>query len=124
MKYKAAEDEVELPADIYFDGKTNGPRATLILISGTDDSREWAGYRDLGRLAAERGFVAIVPAKRFPRGGAGIAQGRSDTAALLEQLEKLAPDLIDRARVGLGDFLREGRRSPSPTLRDGPRSAA
>ena len=45
-----------------------------------------------------------MPAKRFPRGGAGIAQGRSDTLALINQLERLAPDLIDRGRVCLWGF--------------------
>jgi dienelactone hydrolase len=103
VKYRAAAD-VELPADIYFNPEAKGTRPTLLLISGTEDARDWGGYRDFGRLAAERGFVGIVPAKRFPRGGAGIAQGRSDTVALLEQLAKLAPDLIDRARVGLWAF--------------------
>jgi dienelactone hydrolase len=76
----------------------------LLLISGTEDSREWGGYRDFGKLAAERGFVAIVPAKRFPRGGTGIAQGRSDTLSLVNQLGQLAPDLIDRTRVCLWAF--------------------
>lgn len=98
VKFRGAEDG-ELPADIYFNPKTKGPRATLLLISGTDDSRDWRVYKDFGRLAAERGFVAVVPAKRFPRGGEGIAQGRADTLALLEQLDRLAPDLIDRSRV-------------------------
>ena len=103
VKYRAA-DDVELPADIYFNPDTKGPRPTLLFISGTEDARDWSGYRDFGRLAAERGFVGIVPAKRFPRGGAGIAQGRSDTLALLERLDQLAPDLIDRARVCLWAF--------------------
>src|SRR3712207_1292932 len=75
------ENDVELPADIYFNLDAKGPRPTLLLISGTEDSRDWGGYRDFGKLAAERGFVAVVPAKRFPRGGTGIAQGRADTLA-------------------------------------------
>lgn len=103
VKYRAA-DDLELPADIYFNPEVKGPRTTLLLISGTDDSRDWGGYRDFGRLAAERGFIGIVPAKRFPRGGAGIAQGRSDTLALLEGMASLAPDLIDRSRVCLWGF--------------------
>ena len=103
VTYRGA-DDAELPADVYFNPAVKGTRATLLLISGTEDARDWGGYRDFGRLAAERGFVGVVPAKRFPRGGAGIAQGRSDTLALLEQLSKLAPDLIDRSRVALWAF--------------------
>lgn len=103
VQYRAA-DDVELPADIYFNPNTKELRPALLLISGTEDARDWGGYRDFGRLAAERGFIGIVPAKRFPRGGAGIAQGRSDTLALLERLAGLAPDLIDRSRVCLWAF--------------------
>ena len=103
VKYRGA-DDVELPADIYFNPEAKEPRPAVLLISGTEDARDWGGYRDFGRLAAERGFIGIVPAKRFPRGGAGIAQGRSDTLALLERLADLAPDLIDRSRVCLWGF--------------------
>ena len=103
MTYRG-QDDVELPADIYFNPDVKGPRATLLLISGGEDSREWGGYRDFGKLAAERGFVAVVPAKRFPPSGAGLTQGRSDTLAFIEQLERLAPDLIARSRVGLWGF--------------------
>ena len=103
VKFRDAEGG-ELPADIYFNPDTKNRRATLLFISGAEDARSWGGYKDLGRLAAERGFVGIVPAKRFPRGGPGIAQGRADTLALLEQLEGMAPDLIDRSRVCLWAF--------------------
>ena len=103
VKFRGAEDG-ELAADIYFNPDAKGPRATLLFISGAEDARGWGGYKDLGRLAAERGFVGIVPAKRFPRGGEGIAQGRADTLALLAQVDRLAPDLIDRSRVCLWAF--------------------
>ena len=38
VKYRAA-DDVELPADIYFNPDTKGPRPTLLFISGTEETR-------------------------------------------------------------------------------------
>jgi len=119
--YTAA-DGTTLPFDIYYDGTRKGRRATLILLSGNDDPRTWGAYADLGRLAAQRGFTAVVMAKRFPRTNAGIELGYGDVHSLLEQLQDRV-DVADRKRTCLWGFSAGGRllslafAQPAPTLR-------
>lgn len=98
----ASGDDGVLSADIYFDPKVREPRPAIVFVSGTEDARGWRGYQDLAQLAVERGFVAIIPEKRFARGGAGIANGRDDTLAVLRA--ELAADLIDRSRLCVWTF--------------------
>lgn len=105
--YTAA-DGTTLPFDVYYDSARKGRRATLILLSGSDDPRAWGAYADLGRLAAQRGFTAIVMAKRFPRTNAGIESGYGDVHSLLEQLQDRV-DVADRKRTCLWGFSAGGR---------------
>lgn len=105
--YTAA-DGTTLPFDVYYDGTRAGRRATLILLSGNGDPRNWGGYADLGRLAAQRGFTAIVTAKRYPRGNAGIESAYGDVYSLLEQLQDRV-DVADRERTCLWGFSAGGR---------------
>ena len=97
-------DGAELPADVYFDPRQTEPRPVLVLSAGTGDARSWGGFKDLATVAAQRGFAAVLPVRRFPRGGEGIRTGRADTLALLQQLGSLAPDVIDPNRVCLWGF--------------------
>lgn len=90
--------------DLYYDAAVAGPRPTLVLVSGTEDPRDWGGYRDFGKLAAQRGFAAVIPTKRFPRGADGARQGRDDTRALLDVIAKLAPEVIDHDRLCIWAF--------------------
>ncbi|WP_242112534.1 alpha/beta hydrolase [Luteimonas aquatica] len=103
-----ATDGTVLPFDVYYDGTRAGRRATLVLLSGNDDPRAWGAYADLGRLAAQRGFAAVVTAKRFPRTNAGIESGYGDVQSLLEQLQERV-DVADRERTCLWGFSAGGR---------------
>lgn len=90
--------------DLYYDAAVAGPRPTLVLVSGTEDPRDWGGYRDFGKLAAQRGFAAVIPTKRFPRGADGARLGSADTRALLDAIATLAPEVIDRERLCIWAF--------------------
>lgn len=105
----AAADAGRGRLDLYYDAAVAGKRPTLALVSGTEDARGWGGFRDFGRLAAQRGFAAVIPTKRFPRGADGARQGRDDTLALLERIGTLAPDVIDPDRLCVWAFSAGGK---------------
>ena len=61
-------------------------RPAVVFISGTDDARSWKWYESYGRVAAAKGIVGIVPAKRYPRGFDGLQSGNADTDSVLTWL--------------------------------------
>lgn len=116
-----AADRTHAQFDLYYDEATKGPRPTLVLVSGTGDPRDWGGYRDFGRLAAQRGFAAVIPTKRFPRSADGVRQGRDDTRALLDGIRALAPDVVDRDRLCVWAFSAGGSTLSAVYAQDAPK---
>jgi dienelactone hydrolase len=96
-------DGIKRPADIYFSATWKERRPAIVFVSGGEDVRAWPLYQEYGRLAVAHGFVGVVSSKRF-QPGPGIAQGRDDTAALLDQIATLSVVRIDRARTCIWAF--------------------
>lgn len=98
--------------DLY---KPNGPvptggRPAVVFVSGAEDARNWKWYQSYGRLAAAKSLVGIVPAKRYPRGFAGIQSGYADTESVLKYLRANASRLgIDSSKICVWAFSAGGR---------------
>lgn len=103
----ATPDGRPLYLDAYRPGDLAADRRVpaIVFVSGTDVARHWEWYRSLGRLAAARGFVGIVPDKRYWRGFDGVRAGHDDTRALIRYLRDHSADLsIDPERVCVWAF--------------------
>ncbi|MFP3940848.1 MAG: alpha/beta hydrolase [Thermoanaerobaculia bacterium] len=101
----------------------SGPRPAVVICHGFKGFMEWGFFPRLGELLAQRGFVAV----RFNLSGAGQRPGedrvsdpeafrratftrdREDLAAVLAAVgRELAPDRVDRERLGLFGHSRGG----------------
>ncbi|HLX07359.1 MAG TPA: alpha/beta fold hydrolase [Thermoanaerobaculia bacterium] len=100
-----------------------GPRPTVVICHGFKGFMDWGFFPALATLLAERGFVVV----RFNLAGAGMKPGddlvsdprafrdntySAELADLLRVLEatgvEIAPDRIDRARIGIFGHSRGG----------------
>lgn len=92
-----------LRADVYLPERDAGPVPAVVFLSGATDTRSWAGYGDLGRIAAVHGLAAVHPAKRYERGQ--MASGADDIDELLAFLRREGRTLgVDGDRVCLWGF--------------------
>ena len=74
--------------DSYSPPVAAGRKPAVIFVSGTEDARTWPGFQDFGRVAAARGFVGLVPTKRYPRGVDGTRLAALDTRDFVEYVAK------------------------------------
>jgi acetyl esterase/lipase len=120
-------ERVTVRAGIVFDSSTAAPlaldaylpsglksterRPTIVFVSGAENVRRWRWFETWGRIAAARGFVAIVPDKRYPRGLEGLRAGFEDTEKLLAFLRGSggAQLNVDSQRLCLWTFSAGGR---------------
>jgi acetyl esterase/lipase len=85
-------------------------RPAIVFVSGAERVREWRWFITWGQIAAARGFVGIVPDKRYPPSIDGVRAGFADTETLLTYLRAHGDQLgVDPQRICLWTFSAGGR---------------